>query len=64
MNSTDAHPRYAPGYHNRAAKIGGTIFTAVWLFYLVGPVVHLFTGHYSALYRWRSEERRVGKECW
>jgi two-component system sensor histidine kinase DesK len=52
MNSTDAHPRYAPGYHNRAAKIAGTIFTAVWLFYLVGPVVDLFTGHYSALYRW------------
>ena len=52
MNWTDAHPRYAPGYHNRAAKIGGTIFTAVWLFYLVGPVVDLFTGHYSALYRW------------
>ncbi len=52
MNWTDAHPRYAPGYHNRAAKIGGTIFTAVWLIYLVGPVVDLFTGHYSALYRW------------
>ena len=52
MNRTDAHPRYAPGYHNRAAKIAGTIFTAVWLFYLVGPVVDLFTGHYSALYRW------------
>ena len=52
MNRTDAHPRYAPGYHNRAAKIAGTIFTAVWLFYLVGPVVDLFTGHYSAPYRW------------
>jgi two-component system sensor histidine kinase DesK len=30
----------------------GTIFTAVWLFYLIGPVVDLFTGHYSAAYRW------------
>jgi two-component system, NarL family, sensor histidine kinase DesK len=52
MNWTDAHPRYAPGYHNRPAKIAGTLFTAVWLLYLIGPVVDLFTGHYSALYRW------------
>jgi two-component system sensor histidine kinase DesK len=52
MNWTDTHPRYAPGYHNRSAKIAGTLFTAVWLLYLIGPVVALFTGHYSALYRW------------
>ena len=52
MNWTDAHPRYVPGYQNRPAKIAGTFFTAVWLVYLIGPVVDLFTGHYSALYRW------------
>jgi len=57
MDTTDANRRSPytgghPGYHNRAARIGGTIFTAVWLFYLIGPVVDLFTGHYSALYRW------------
>ena len=28
------------------------MFTGVWLLYLIGPVVDLFTGHYSALYTW------------
>ena len=57
MDTTDAdrtspYTGAHPGYHNRAARIGGTIFTGVWLFYLIGPVVDLVTGHYSALYRW------------
>jgi two-component system, NarL family, sensor histidine kinase DesK len=57
MDTTDADRRSPykgghPGYQNRAARIAGTIFTAVWLLYLIGPVVHLFTGHYGALYRW------------
>jgi two-component system sensor histidine kinase DesK len=52
MNWTDSRPRYAPGYQNRIAKLAGTLFTGVWLLYLIGPVVDLFTGHYGALYRW------------
>jgi len=42
----------AAGYQSRNARIAGNIFTGVWLFYLVGPVVDLFTGHYDALHRW------------
>jgi two-component system, NarL family, sensor histidine kinase DesK len=51
MNRTDAW-REKPGYQTRIARVMGTMFTAVWLLYLIGPVVDLFTGHYSALYRW------------
>jgi two-component system sensor histidine kinase DesK len=35
-----------------AARLAGHVFTGVWLIYLVAPVVDLFTGHYSAPYRW------------
>jgi two-component system sensor histidine kinase DesK len=57
MNRTDAGgqlPRggVSVGYRNRAGRIAGVVFTGVWLLYLIGPVVHLFTGHYSALYTW------------
>jgi two-component system sensor histidine kinase DesK len=34
------------------ARVLGIVFTAVWLLYLIGPVVDLFTGHYSALFTW------------
>jgi two-component system sensor histidine kinase DesK len=40
------------GYRNRPGRIAGFVFTGVWLLYLIGPVVDLFTGHYSALYTW------------
>jgi two-component system, NarL family, sensor histidine kinase DesK len=57
MNRTDAsgklpHGGPAAWHPNRAARIGGTAFTAVWLLYLIGPVVKLFTHHphYSALH--------------
>jgi two-component system sensor histidine kinase DesK len=40
----------ALGYHSRGARIAGLLFTAVWLIYLVQPVVSLFTGHHGALY--------------
>jgi two-component system sensor histidine kinase DesK len=47
-------PRGAPfsGYRSRGTRIAGVVFTGVWLLYLIGPVVDLFTGHYSALYTW------------
>ena len=38
--------------YTRAARIAGFVFTGVWLLYLIGPVVDLFTRHYSALYTW------------
>ena len=56
MDRTDASGklpgRLGAGYPSRTARIGGTAFTAVWLLYLIGPVVKLFTHHphYSALY--------------
>jgi two-component system, NarL family, sensor histidine kinase DesK len=57
MDRTDAGgqlPRGGPlaGYRSRNARIAGIVFTGVWLLYLIGPVVDLFTGHYSALYTW------------
>jgi two-component system, NarL family, sensor histidine kinase DesK len=56
MNRTDAaedfRPRGARGYDTMAGRILGYVFTGVWLLYLIGPVVDLFTGHYSALYTW------------
>ena len=51
MNRTDAW-RGKPGYQTRIARVMGTMFTAVWLLYLIGPVVDLFTRHYSAVYEW------------
>jgi two-component system, NarL family, sensor histidine kinase DesK len=56
MNRTDAaedfRPRGARGYDTTAGRILGYVFTGVWLLYLIGPVVDLFTGHHSALYTW------------
>src|ERR1700759_2925550 len=40
------------GYHSRGGKIAGIIFTAIWLVYLIGPVVDLFTNHYDAVHRY------------
>jgi len=34
-------------YENRTARVVGTLFTGVWLLYLIGPVADLFTQHYS-----------------
>ena len=52
MNRTDAE-RWDGGPRNtRAARILGTMFTGIWLLYLIGPVVDLFTGHYSPAYQW------------
>ena len=34
-------------YESKAARAIGMAFTAVWLLYLIGPVVDLFTQHYS-----------------
>jgi two-component system, NarL family, sensor histidine kinase DesK len=45
-------PDGAPGYHSRAARAAGYLFTGVWLLYLIDPVVDLFTQHYSAPYQW------------
>jgi two-component system sensor histidine kinase DesK len=35
------------GYRTRAGRIAGIVFTGIWLAYLIGPVVDLFTQHYS-----------------
>jgi two-component system sensor histidine kinase DesK len=40
------------GYRTLAARLAGHVFTGIWLLYLVAPVADLFTGHYSAPYRW------------
>jgi two-component system, NarL family, sensor histidine kinase DesK len=55
MDRTDADGKLpqgerVAGYQNRAARIAGTVFTGVWLFYLIGVVAYLFTHHYSAPY--------------
>jgi two-component system sensor histidine kinase DesK len=56
MNRTgaaeDFRPRGARGYDTVAGRTLAYVFTGVWLLYLIGPVVDLFTGHYSALYTW------------
>jgi two-component system, NarL family, sensor histidine kinase DesK len=39
-----------PGYRNTRARIVGTVFTGIWLFYLIGPISDLFSHHYSGLY--------------
>jgi two-component system, NarL family, sensor histidine kinase DesK len=38
------------GYPSRGARIAGTVFTGVWLLYLIGGVAYLVTHRYSALY--------------
>jgi two-component system, NarL family, sensor histidine kinase DesK len=38
------------GYPNRRARVMGTIFTSVWLLYLISAVWYLFHHHYGALY--------------
>jgi two-component system sensor histidine kinase DesK len=38
------------GYPNRRARIFGTLFTGVWLLYLISAVSYLFSHHYSAPY--------------
>jgi two-component system, NarL family, sensor histidine kinase DesK len=39
-------------YRTQAARLAGIFFTAIWLVYLIGPVVDLFTRHYSEVDRW------------
>jgi len=39
------------GYHTRAGRIFGVVFTGIWLAYLIGPVVDLITQHYSPVER-------------
>jgi two-component system, NarL family, sensor histidine kinase DesK len=52
MNRTDSE-RWDGGPRNsRAARILSTLFTGIWLLYLIGPMVELFTGHYSTPYQW------------
>jgi two-component system sensor histidine kinase DesK len=55
MDRTDTCGRLSPripfsGYRGRGARIAGIVLTGVWLLYLIGAVINLFTGHYSALY--------------
>jgi two-component system, NarL family, sensor histidine kinase DesK len=55
MDRTDTGGRLSPripfsGYRGRGARIAGTVLTGVWLLYLIGAVINLFTSHYSALY--------------
>jgi two-component system sensor histidine kinase DesK len=51
MNRTDSE-RWDGGPRNsRAARILGTLFTGIWLLYLIGPIVDLLTGHYSLPYK-------------
>lgn len=55
MNRTDAggkpaHEAVVAGYQTRSRQIAGTVFTGVWLLYLIGPVVDLSTSHRSPLY--------------
>jgi two-component system sensor histidine kinase DesK len=40
------------GYRTTGARVAGHLFTGVWLLYLVGCVVDLFTRHYGAAYQW------------
>lgn len=39
------------GYGTRVGRIAGIVFTAIWLAYLIGPVVDLITQHYSPAQR-------------
>jgi two-component system, NarL family, sensor histidine kinase DesK len=38
------------GYPNRRARVMGTIFTSVWLLYIVASIPSLFSSRYSVLY--------------
>ena len=38
-------------YPTRARRVAGILFTAIWLAYLIGPVVDLITQHFSAVDR-------------
>jgi two-component system sensor histidine kinase DesK len=40
------------GYESRGARIAAIVFTGIWLLYLIGPVVDLFTQHHTAMYTW------------
>ncbi len=40
------------GYESRGARIASIVFTGIWLLYLIGPVVDLFTQHHTAMYTW------------
>ena len=42
--------RYGPADSTRTARVLGMLFTAVWLLYLIQPVVDVFGDHHSALY--------------
>jgi two-component system, NarL family, sensor histidine kinase DesK len=44
-NSSGERPRAV--YESRGARMAASALTGVWLLYLVGPVVDLFTQHYS-----------------
>jgi two-component system sensor histidine kinase DesK len=52
MSGPDSAWRERRVYTNKRARFLGTLFTGVWLFYLIGPVVGLFTGKYSPAYQW------------
>jgi two-component system sensor histidine kinase DesK len=43
------HPGLS-GYPSRGARIAGTLFTGVWLLYLIGAAADLLSHHYSAAY--------------
>jgi two-component system, NarL family, sensor histidine kinase DesK len=38
------------GYPSRGARIAGTVFTGIWLLYLIGGVANLVSHRYNALY--------------
>jgi two-component system sensor histidine kinase DesK len=54
--ATPAATRFRPGlragYESRGARVASIFFTGIWLLYLIGPVVDLFTQHHSAAYTW------------
>jgi two-component system, NarL family, sensor histidine kinase DesK len=52
MNRTESERWDGGSRNSRAARILGTMFTGIWLLYLIGPIVDLFTGHYSPAYQW------------
>ncbi len=38
------------GYPNRRARLGGAVFSGIWLLYLLSGVAYLFSHHYGAPY--------------
>jgi two-component system, NarL family, sensor histidine kinase DesK len=50
MTDVVADKRFGPGDSSKGVRALGMLFTAVWLLYLVQPVVDLFGHNYSALY--------------